>query len=85
MLMILSPSKRQRFSGSPVADPVQENLFSRPEWIARAGKVAQIMKSCAPHELARILHASDTIAATEAGISMNGALRPLIPRPGRPF
>ncbi|EEO28062.1 hypothetical protein OFAG_01215 [Oxalobacter formigenes HOxBLS] len=67
MLMILSPSKRQRFSGSPVADPVQENLFSRPEWIARAGKVAQIMKSCAPHELARILHASDTIAATEAG------------------
>lgn len=67
MLMILSPSKRQRFSGSPAGNPVQEKLFSRPEWISRAGKVAQIMKSYAPHELARILHASDAIAVTEAG------------------
>lgn len=67
MLMILSPSKRQRFPDSPVANPVQEKLFSRPEWISKAGKVAEIMQSRAPHELARILHVSDAIAVTEAG------------------
>ena len=67
MLMILSPSKRQRFSEKPVIDPVQQKLSGRPEWISKAKKVAGIMKSYSPHELARILHVSDTIAVREAG------------------
>ena len=67
MLVILSPSKRQRFPENVTDDPLQKKLFGRPEWMSKAEKVAKIMKACSPHELARILKASDTIAVTEAG------------------
>ncbi len=67
MLMILSPSKRQGFPKNVTDNPSQKKLFGRPEWIAKAEKVAAMMKSCPPYELARILRVSDTIAVMEAG------------------
>ncbi len=67
MLMILSPSKRQRFPERVTDNPSQKKLFGHPEWLAKAEKIAAMMRSCSPHELARILRVSDTIAVMEAG------------------
>lgn len=68
MLAILSPSKRQRFPGIPVESEMQEKLFGYPEWLDKAEKVAAVLKSWAPHEMARHLHVSDTLAVREAAL-----------------
>ncbi len=67
MLMILSPAKRQRFSNELLSDSALEKWFTRPEWLMKAQKVADLMKAYAPHELARVLRVSDAIAVREAG------------------
>ena len=67
MLIILSPSKRKKFSDKTVTDPFLKKYLSRPRWISKAGKVADIMRSFSPSELAGILKVSDAIAVKEAG------------------
>ena len=67
MLIILSPSKRKKFSDKTIADPFLEKCLSRPKWISKAGKIADIMRSYSPAELARLLKVSDAIAVKEAG------------------
>lgn len=67
MLIILSPSKRQRFQEGTEDDRVSKKWFGRPEWMAKAEKVVEIMKTYPPHELARVLKISDAMAVTEAG------------------
>lgn len=68
MLAILSPSKRQRFPGIPVEKTMREKLFGYPQWLDKAEKVADVLKSWAPHEMARHLHVSDTLAVREAAL-----------------
>lgn len=68
MLAILSPSKRQRFPGITVDEALREKLFGYPQWLGKAEKVAAVLKSWAPHEMARHLHVSDTLAVREAAL-----------------
>ena len=68
MLAILSPSKRQRFPGIQVEGEMQGKLFGYPQWLDKAEKVAAVLKSWAPHEMARHLHVSDTLAVREAAL-----------------
>lgn len=66
MLMILAPSKRQRVPDVMAGNLFQEAFFGCPQWMGKAEKIVQAMRSFPPHELARILHVSDAIAVTEA-------------------
>ncbi len=68
MLVILSPSKRQRFQGLPVDGVWQKKLFGYPRWLDKAEKVAAVLKSWAPHEMARHLRVSDSLAVREAAL-----------------
>ncbi len=67
MLIILSPSKRKKFSDKIISNPFLKKCLSRPEWISKAGKIADMMRSYSPSELAEVLKVSDAIAVKEAG------------------
>ena len=67
MLIILSPSKRKKFSDKIITDPFLKKYLTRPEWISKAGKIADMMRSYSPSELADVLKVSDAIAIKEAG------------------
>lgn len=67
MLIILSPSKRKKFSDKIMMDPFLKKYLDQPKWISKAGKIADIMRSYSPSELAEVLKVSDTIAIKEAG------------------
>ena len=67
MLIILSPSKRKKFSDRIITNPLLTKYLSQPAWNAKAGKIANMMKSYSPSELAEVLKVSDAIAVKEAG------------------
>lgn len=67
MLIILSPSKRKKFSDKIIADPFLKKYLAKPQWISKAGKIADIMRSFSPAELADVLKVSDATAVKEAG------------------
>ncbi len=67
MLIILSPSKRKKFSDKIITDPFLKKYLSHPKWISKAGKIADILRSYSPPELAEVLKVSDAIAVKEAG------------------
>lgn len=67
MLIILSPSKRKKFSDKIMTDPFVKKYSTRPQWISRAAKIANMMRSFSPSELAQVLKVSDAIAVKEAG------------------
>ena len=54
MLIILSPSKRKKFSDKIITDPFLKKYLTRPEWISKAGKIADMMRSYSPSELADV-------------------------------
>ena len=55
MLVILSPSKRQRFQGVRMDEALQEKLCACPQWLDKAEKVAAVLRAWAPHEIAHHL------------------------------
>lgn len=67
MLMILSPSKRQRFNATPESTPVFSSLATRPEWEDKAERLVTMLRAYAPHELASLLQVSDAQAVVQAG------------------
>lgn len=68
MLVILSPSKRQRFEGVRMDEALQEKLCACPQWLDKAEKVAAVLRAWAPHEIAHHLRVSDTLAVREAAL-----------------
>lgn len=50
-----------------MTDPFLKKCVSRPEWMSKAVKIADIMRSFSPSELADVLKVSDAIAVKEAG------------------
>ncbi len=67
MLIILSPSKRKKFSDRIFSSTFLKKYASRPRWISKSAKIAEMMRAYSPSDLAQVLKVSDAIAVKEAG------------------